>query len=236
MREEASTSVACYRDGVDRHDSAPWAMIAKFAWPAAVVVSIAMILAYLQKAAPQAESRIERRGSDTVLQEVRALARLETTTLHLEKVLDMKDHQTRAHGLVGADDALLYVAVGEVVLGVDLAKVDPTDLRIDPSSGTAYLELPPPEVLSVHLDEAQSHVHSRSTDLLARRNEGLEGAARREALTAFAAAARDPHADAAAKATAEKVLRSLAKGWGAKELVVTWKPSKPEVELPKTTE
>lgn len=206
-------------------------MMAKFAWPTAFVVIVAMILAFLRQSVFPTESRIERRGSDTVLHEMRALARLETTTLHVEKVLDMKDHQTRAHGLFDADDALLYVAVGEVVLGVDLSRVGPGDLRFDATSGTAYLDLAPPEVLSVRLDETQSHVHSRSTDLLARRNEGLEGAARREALAAFAVSAKDPQANAAAKATAEKILRSLAKGWGAKDLVVTWKAPKPEVPL-----
>ena len=99
----------------------------------------------------------------------------------------------------------------------------------DPTTGVAYIELPAPEVLSTRFDETRSYVHSRSTDMLARRNEGLEGAARREAIAAFTDAGRDPRNLESAKAQAEQQLRALAKAWGAKDLVVTWRAPKGEV-------
>ena len=182
--------------------------------------------------APTSEVRVEHAGA-TVVRELRSLARLETSALHVEKVIELKDHQKRLHGLVDADDALLFVAVGEVVLGVDLSKLGDADVKSDPSTGIAYVELPAPEVLATRFDETRSYVHSRKTDVPAHRNEGLEGAARREALAAFTAAGRDARALEAAKATAEKQLRSLAKAWGAKDLVVTWKAPAGEVDIAK---
>lgn len=209
------------------------AIAARVAWPAALVAIAAMGFAWLREprpAPPASEVRVEHAGA-TVVRELRSLSRLETSAIHVEKVIELKDHQRRLHGLVDADDALLFVAAGEVVLGVDLSKLGDGDVRSDPETGVAYVELPAPEVLSTRFDETRSYVHSRRTDVLARRNEGLEGAARREALAAFAAAGRDPRALEAAKATAERQLRSLAKAWGAKDLVVTWRGPRGEIPI-----
>ena len=211
------------------------ATIARFAWPAAFVAVAAMGFGYLREPKPPtSEVRVEHAGA-TVVRELKSLSRLETSSMHVEKVIELKDHQKRLHGLVDADDALLFVAAGEVVIGVDLSKLDDGDVTSDPNTGIAYVELPAPEVLSTRFDEARSYVHSRQTDMLAQRNEGLEGAARREALAAFAAAGRDPRALEAAKAQAERQLRSLAKAWGAKDLVVSWKGPKGEIDVVGTT-
>jgi hypothetical protein len=206
--------------------------VARLGWPVAFVAVAAIAFGYLREDKPPATSvvRVEHEGA-TIVRELRTLARLETATLRVEKVVELKDHQKRLHGVVEADDALLFVAAGEVVLGVDLSKLEEGDLRLDPTTGVSHIELPAPEVLSTRFDESRSYVHSRSTDLLARRNEGLEGAARREALAAFAAAGREPASIEAAKVQAERQLRALAKAWGVKELVVTWKSPRGEVDV-----
>lgn len=217
----------------DQRPSLLSATVARLAWPCAVVAIVAMVLGYVREPkgpTTSADVRVEHAGA-TVVRELRALSRLETSSLPVEKVIELKDHQKRLHGLVEADDALLFVAAGEVVLGVDLAKLEDTDVRSDPATGVAYVELPAPEVLSTRFDEARSYVHARTTDVLARRNEGLEGAARREALAAFAIVGRDPQSIDSAKAQAERQLRALAKAWGAKDLVVTWKAPRGEVDL-----
>jgi len=200
------------------------AELSRFAWPAAFVAVAAMTFGYLHDRAtpaPASEVRVVH-PTPTVLKDLRELARLETLALHVEKVVDVKDHQTRLYGLVDAEDSLLFVATGEVVLGVDLGKLTESDARLDAATGTAYLHLPAPEVLSTRFDEPHSYVHARATDLLAKRNEALESVARRDAIAAFEAAAKDPKAIARAKEQAEKQLRALAKGWGARELIVTW--------------
>jgi hypothetical protein len=209
--------------------------LSRFAWPGAFVAVAAMTFGYLSMhdrsaAAPASEVRIEH-PTPTVLKDLRALSRLETLSLHVEKVIDVKDHQTRLYGLVDADDSLLFVATGEVTMGVDLAKLGDGDARFDAATQTAYVTLPAPEVLSTHFDEAHSYVHARSTDVLAKRNEALESVARRDAITAFEAAAKDPKAVAHAKEQAEKELHALATAWGARDIVITWAPAPPSGEV-----
>lgn len=208
--------------------------IAKFAWPAAFVAIAAMGFGYLRESRtsePKAsEIRVDHDGA-TVIREIRALSKLETGSLRVEKVIALRDHQRRLHGLVEADDALLFVAAGEVVMGVDLTKLGPEDVRFDSKTGVASIDLPTVEVLSTRFDESKSYVHTRNTDALARRNEGLEAAARRDALAAFATAGRDASAIESAKASAERQLRALAKAWGAKDLVLTWKAPAGEVAV-----
>jgi len=170
---------------------------------------------------PASEVRVVH-PTPTVLKDLRELGRLETLALHVEKVVDVKDRQTRLYGLVDAEDSVLFVATGEVLLGIDLAKLADGDARFDAASSTAYVHLPAPEVLSTRFDEPHSYVHARTTDLLAKRNEALESVARRDAIAAFEAAGKDPKAIARAKEQAEKQLRALARGWGARDLIVTW--------------
>lgn len=197
--------------------------VVKLAWPLAFVAVSAMAIGYLQHREPApAEGVRVVHPTPTVLKDLRELSRLETLSLHVEKVIDVNDHQKRLYGLVDANDSLLFVATGDVVMGVDLGKLRDEDARFDAATRVAHVHLPAPEVLSTQIDEPHSYVHARSTDLLAKRNEALESVARREAAAAFAAAARDPKAIDRAKAQAEKELRALAKGWGASDVVFTW--------------
>lgn len=199
------------------------APLVRLAWPAAFVAVAAMTFAYLHEVRPRPESSIRvEHPTPAVLKELRDLSRLETLSLHMEKVVDVKDKQARLYGLVDAQDSLLFVATGDVVLGVDLAKLGDGDVRYDEAARTAYIHLPAPEVLSTHFDEPHSYVHARETDILAKRNEALESIARREAATAFEEAARDPKNVDRAKEQAEKQLRGLGKSWGARDVVITW--------------
>jgi hypothetical protein len=211
-----------------------WAGVAaRFAWPLAFVVVAALGFGYLRDRRPESPSTVavEHEGP-TIVRDLQALARLETASLHVEKVIDVKDHQKRLEGLVDAEDAILFVATGEVILGVDLAKLEAGDARFDEATKTAYVTLPQPEILSTRFDEAHSYVHSRSTDLLATRNEALEGVARREAVSAFEAAARESTAMDRAREQAEKEIRALGKAWGATAVVVRWKQPRGEVSVP----
>lgn len=195
--------------------------LSRFAWPAAAVVVAAMVVAKVGAPASAPEPVV--RAAPTVVTSLLGLARLEATSMHLEKVLEVKDHQQALRGLVAADDTLLFVASGEAVLGVDLGKLRPADVSYEEATKTAYVTLPAPEVFSTRFDEGHSFVHSRTTDWMARRNEGLEAEARRRALRAFEEAAHQPTAMDSARRSAEVQLRALATGWGARELVVRWR-------------
>ncbi len=171
---------------------------------------------------PPASTLVVRPGA-SILLAVRDLARLETFEVHVEKVIDLTDRQSHLFGLVEASDAILLVAVGNATLGVDLSKVGEDDVTMDPVSKTARLRLPAPELLQAGLDEKATYVYTRSTSVLARRNEQLESQARREAVEAIRKVALQPDMMARARAQAERQLRALVSRLGADHVEITWR-------------
>src|SRR5260221_9837708 len=104
-------------------------------------------------------SRTVMRPTGTILMAVRDLARLETNELHIEKVIDLTDKQSRFFGLVDTADAILLVAAGDPTKRLDLAKVDEQDFVGQRQTGAARVTLPAPEVLSTRLDEEHTYVY-----------------------------------------------------------------------------
>lgn len=172
-------------------------------------------------AAPPA-SVVTVRSTPDVLVAVRDLSRLETAQVHVEKVIDLTDRQSRMFGLVEATDAILLVAVGQATLGVDLSKLAEGDVTMDPATKTARLRLPAPELLHAGLDEGATYVYTRSTSMLARRNEQLESRARREAVEAIRKAALAPDMVARARTQAERQVRALVTQLGAERVEISW--------------
>ncbi len=173
---------------------------------------------------PASTSVVTVHSTPNVLVAVRDMARLETAEVHVEKVIDLTDTQSHMFGLVQATDAILLVAVGQATLGVDLSKLAEADISMDSSSKTATLRLPAPEVFQVGLDENATYVYTRTTSVLARRNEQLETRARREAVAAIRKAADTPEMKTRAKVQAEKQIRSLVRQLGAERVEIIWKP------------
>jgi hypothetical protein len=155
-----------------------------------------------------------------VVSAIKSLARLETTAFHIEHVVDLADHETRGWGLVEAKDAILLVAVGDVIAGVDLSKVTAADVDADFAQKRVSVTLPAPEVFSAQLDEQATHVFSRHTDVLASRHEDLEGRARKEAQRSMEKAARDAGALDKARQGAEASVRALLEAAGFTEVDV----------------
>src|SRR5580704_9450967 len=137
------------------------------------------------------ETGVDVRATPGVVLAIRDIARLDSTSFHIEKVIEARDAQSRLWGFVHAKDAILLVAIGDVVAGVDLSKVRDGDVSLDPSTHTLHVRLPAAEVTSAALDERATHVYSRTTDVLAVRNEQLEGEARLQAEEQMRAAAID---------------------------------------------
>ncbi|HEX3771639.1 MAG TPA: DUF4230 domain-containing protein [Polyangiaceae bacterium] len=153
---------------------------------------------------------------------VRDLARLDATSFHIEKVIEVSDAQSRLWGLVQAKDAVLLVAVGDVVAGVDLGKLKDGDVAVDAATHAVTLHLPPADIASTTLDERATHVYARTTDLLAARNERLEGEARLRAEDAMRRAALDAGILDRAQASAEQTLRALLKSMGYDHVAIDW--------------
>ncbi|MBI3202796.1 MAG: DUF4230 domain-containing protein [Myxococcales bacterium] len=153
------------------------------------------------------------RATPNVVTAIRDLSRLESAEYHLERVLDVKDQQSRAFGLIEAEDALLLVAAGDVVAGVDLSKLNERDVRVDHQARSVRVSLPPPTLFSARLDGDRTYVHSRKTDLLAAHNTRLEGDARARAEKELSAAALEAgildKASKNARRTVEDLLRAL---------------------------
>jgi hypothetical protein len=179
---------------------------------------------YLGTTTPQgAGSPAGMRPTPTVVLAVRDLSRLESESYHVEKVVELTDAQSKLFGLVEAKDAILLVAVGDVVAGVDLSNLSDADVRADDATHSARVTLPAPEVFSSSLDEAQTHVYERRTDVLASRNETLEGQARSEAEKQMRQAAVDQGILTRAKANAERTVRGLLRSLGFTSVDVQWK-------------
>lgn len=110
----------------------------------------------------------------TIIHEVRSLARLETIQYSVEKIIAAEVGQGVFRFLFG--DKLIFVAHGDVIAGIDLNKITPSDLFVD--DGILYVTLPPAEVFIASLDNDKSYVYDRETGLLTKGNVDLETEAR----------------------------------------------------------
>lgn len=190
---------------------------------AVLVVTAAIVVGANSVAPAPSGARLEVSSPGTVVLAVRELGRLDTAEAHLEKVIELTDVQQRLFGLVEAKDALLLVAVGEVVAGVDLAQIADGDVVIDPARHAATLRLARPTVVSARLDGARTHVWARTTDALARRREDLEGRARAEAEDAMKKGALEAGLLERARTGAERTLRALLAPLGYRDVTFEWR-------------
>jgi len=172
--------------------------------------------------APSESPSTHVRSTPGLITAIHDVAKLETTVFHIEKVVEVTDAQSRLWGLVKANDALLLVAVGDVVAGVDLEKVSPSDIRANEMEHLVSVRLPAPEILASTIDERATHVYTRSTELLAARNEQLEGEARRAAEEQMRKGAIEEGILDRARAGAEKTLRALLRPLGYDRVDIDW--------------
>jgi hypothetical protein len=163
------------------------------------------------------------RSTPSVITAIRDLARLESASYHVERVIDLRDKQTSLFGLVQGEDALLLVAAGDVVAGVDLTSMRTGDITIDPEGKRASLLLPPPIVFSARLDNQRTYVHSRRTDVLAERAESLETRARQEAERTLREAALTSGILDRARSNAQRTITTLVRSLGYDQVDVRFR-------------
>ncbi|KXK15117.1 MAG: hypothetical protein UZ14_CFX002000828 [Chloroflexi bacterium OLB14] len=113
----------------------------------------------------------------TYITEIRALARLETIQYSVEKVITAEIGQGTFSFAFG--DKLLFVAHGIVIAGIDMEKLQPTDMRFE--NNVLYVRLPPSEIFIATLDNEKSYVYDRETGLLTKGEVDLETLARQTA-------------------------------------------------------
>jgi hypothetical protein len=196
-----------------------WLVVLLAALLGAVLVGAGMWL--LMGASGASSSVTEVRPTNDVLIAIKDIARLEVTEVEVEKVVDISDKQT-LFGYIETKDTMLLVAAGTATVGVDLEKMKEGDASYDEATRTARLKLPQPEMFIATLHPDNTYVYRRETGVFAKRNEQLEGKARKEALAAVERAAREPEVIERARKQAERQLTQLLKGAGAHNVVITW--------------
>lgn len=113
-----------------------------------------------------------------VLRHVEQLGRLETTEFVMQTVIDLENRPTNLwEQLLVGPDALTLVAEGEVVAGLDLSAIDPDNIVV--TGTTVTIVLPPPEVFYTRLNNENTYIVERRTDLLRNINPTLESRARK---------------------------------------------------------
>lgn len=113
----------------------------------------------------------------TYINEIRALARLETIQYSVEKVITGQTGGGTFDSLFG--DKILFVGHGTVIAGIDMDKLRPEDMRYE--NGVLTVKLPPAEIFIAALDNEKSYVYNRDTGLLTNPDPNLETLVRQSA-------------------------------------------------------
>ncbi|MGC2694664.1 MAG: DUF4230 domain-containing protein [Candidatus Angelobacter sp.] len=133
-------------------------------------------LAALWSALSGRSTRISSEGS--VIERIQRLQRLETVVYNMDKIVTgEKDNPVLPDFLAG--DRLLMIVHGQVVAGIDFARLKGGDVRIQGKD--VRIHLPMPQVLITRLDNARTRVYSRNTGILVHVDPNLETEVRREA-------------------------------------------------------
>ncbi len=151
----------------------------------------------------------------TYINDVQALARLETIQYSVEKVVTAEQNQGALGFLLG--DRLLFVAHGIVIAGIDMQKIMPEDLWLE--NGVLYVRLPAPEVFVATLDNEKSYVYDRETGLLTKGVKDLETLARQRAEQEILKAALEDGILERARENAEIYLQRFFMSLGYKSVV-----------------
>jgi hypothetical protein len=160
----------------------------------------------------------------TIVNEIRTLARLETIQYTVEKVITAETGQGPFGFLFG--DRLLFIAHGMVIAGIDLAKLDQSDLWM--VGEVLYVNLPEPEVFIATLDNDQSYVYHRDTGVLTHGDVHLETAARQVAESEIENAALEDGILALARQNAEHYLYRLLRDLGYPEVIFVGETPTPD--------
>ena len=195
---------------------------AAFAGSAAVTCGWRVFKAVEPK--PASTTTTTLRATSSVVSAVRDLSVLSTAAYHMERVIDLRDHQSHLYGMVQGEDALLLVAAADVVAGVDLSTLREGDVSCDAARHVARVMLPPATILSARLDNDRTYVHSRKTDVFARRAETLETRARQEAEHTLRDAAVQAGILGRAQDSAARTVRTLLQGLGFERVEVGFRP------------
>jgi hypothetical protein len=152
----------------------------------------------------------------SVVTQVRELNRLETASMRVVHVGTIKQSYNLVPNALAGDE-ITFLATGDVIAGVDLARLQPGDVWREPD-GTVVVRLPAAQLLVSRVDNEQSHVMSRKTGVLRRADMDLESRARQHAEENIREEAVRKGILTMAGTNAEKKLAELLHTMGAKRV------------------
>jgi Protein of unknown function (DUF4230) len=153
----------------------------------------------------------------TVVRQIQQLQRLETVTYTMDKIISgERDNPYLPKFLAG--DRLLLVVHGQVIAGVDLAKVQPADVVVHGQS--IVFHVPQAEIFSTLIDNSRTRVYSRDTGLFTSPDPNLESEVRAEAERQLQQAALQDGILKTADQNARSTLASMLKGFGFSQVEI----------------
>jgi hypothetical protein len=153
----------------------------------------------------------------TVVRQIRQLQRLETVSYTMDKIIGGgSDNPYLPKFLVG--DQLLLLVHGEVVAGVNLAKLQPGDVAVN--GRNISISLPAAEVFSTRIDNAKTRVYSRDTGLFTAADPNLESEVRQEGERQLQQSALQDGILKAADQNARTTISSLLQGLGFNQVTM----------------
>jgi hypothetical protein len=113
----------------------------------------------------------------TYINQIQALARLETIQYSVDQVVTVEDNQGTLSFLFG--NKMLLQVHGSVIAGIDMQKLAPGDMVFQ--SGVLSVRLPPAEIFVTNLDEGKTQVYNVQTGVFVKTDPalvilGLQGA------------------------------------------------------------
>jgi len=154
----------------------------------------------------------------TIVREVRSLSRLETAAYTIEKIITAESQQGPLAFLLG--DRLILVAHGQVIAGIDLDKLEESDITVE-EGGSVKVALPQAEIFVTALSSEQSYIFDRDTGFIGMKAD-LETEARRVAEDEIRNAALEDGILDMAQKNAETYVRHLILTLGFKEVNISY--------------
>jgi hypothetical protein len=151
-----------------------------------------------------------------VLQQIQKLQRLETCRYNGQVLVKGETRGTLPVWLAG--DRMLFVGYGEVVAGLDLARLREGDVKAEGSSVT--VQLPPAEILTTRLDNSRSEPYERQTGFFSRPDLRLETRVRVEAEEQIRRAALESGVLDTARENAREAVRKQLGSLGFRQIQV----------------
>jgi len=151
----------------------------------------------------------------TVVRQIQQLQRLETVRYTMDKIISGgRENAYLPKFLVS--DRLLLVVHGEVIAGVDLNKLQGSDVTVHGKNATVHL--PKAEILVARLDNTKTRVYSRDTGMFSSSDPNLESEVREEAERQLQQAAQQDGILKTAEENARNAITTILKGLGFEQI------------------